>query len=299
MLSAVTLDQLRVLMAVAEEGSFSAAGRRLGRVQSAISQSVQALETALGVQLFDRALKTPVLTEVGRALLGQARQVVLEAAELQAQATAIGAGMEPELTLAVDNLFPSPPLIASLRALRLQFPDLPVTLHTAPILAAERLLREGKAHFALCGLRPGDSTDLVAEPLTMIEMTPTAAADHPLVLHGAPLSRERLGRHVQLILTDPLAPPDAPTFGVISSRVWRFVDLSRRLDFLRAGFGWANMPSHLVASDINNGELTRLELAEPGLLPRRIPIFAIHARHRPPGPAGRWFLDQLQAACRA
>ena len=44
MLDNLTLDQMRVLIAVAEEGSFSAAARRLGRVQSAISQAIQTLE---------------------------------------------------------------------------------------------------------------------------------------------------------------------------------------------------------------------------------------------------------------
>ena len=48
MINSLTLDQMRVLIAVAETGSFSAAARKLGRVQSAISQSMQALETTLG-----------------------------------------------------------------------------------------------------------------------------------------------------------------------------------------------------------------------------------------------------------
>ena len=47
--------------------AFSAAARRLGRVQSAISQSVQSLEATLGLQLFDREMKTPRLSEAGRA----------------------------------------------------------------------------------------------------------------------------------------------------------------------------------------------------------------------------------------
>ncbi len=299
MLNAMTLDQLRVLAAVAETGSFSAAGRRLGRVQSAISQQVQSLEAILGLPLFDRTLKSPTLTESGQVLLGQARQVLAEAAALQAQAAAMGGGMEPELTVAVDNLFPSPPLLNALRALRGQYPDLTVTLYTAPILAAERRLREGAAHIALCGLMPGDGGDLVAQHLTSIAMIPVAAADHPLARHGAPLPREMLGRHVQLILTDPAAPADSPNFGVISPRVWRFVDLGRRLDFLRAGLGWGNMPEHMVAPLIQSGELSVLTLTEPGLLARRIPIHAIHARDRPPGPAGRWFLERLLAACRA
>ena len=79
MLGALTLDQLRVLTTIADSGSFSAAGRKLRRVQSAISQSVRTLETAQGVALFDRSSKTPVLTEAGRVLVAQARQVQRQA----------------------------------------------------------------------------------------------------------------------------------------------------------------------------------------------------------------------------
>ena len=62
MIDSLTLDQLRVLIAVADEGSFSGAARRLGRVQSAISQAVQTLEATLELALFDRSAKKPVLT---------------------------------------------------------------------------------------------------------------------------------------------------------------------------------------------------------------------------------------------
>ncbi|HUH77072.1 MAG TPA: LysR family transcriptional regulator, partial [Devosia sp.] len=55
MLDRLTLDQLRVLVTIAELGSFSAAARKLQRVQSAISQTVRALESSLDVTLFDRS----------------------------------------------------------------------------------------------------------------------------------------------------------------------------------------------------------------------------------------------------
>src|SRR5260370_12725705 len=69
MLDSLALDQMRVLIAVAEAGSFSAAARRLGRVQSAISQAMQVLEETLRVTLFDRSGKIPVLTDAGRMVL--------------------------------------------------------------------------------------------------------------------------------------------------------------------------------------------------------------------------------------
>ncbi len=296
MIDAITLDHLRILVAVSEEGSFSAAGRRLGRVQSAISQSMQSLEANLGVQLFDRSQKTPRLTESGKSLLIQARQVLAEAAALRARAVALGNGMEPELRLAVDNLFPTQPLLASLRALQQQFPDLPVTLYTEPIFAAERRLREGSAHIALCGLRPGQASDLVRTPVTHIEMLPVAAPDHPLAKAPAPVSREQLSRHIQLLLTDPAASPDGQSYGVLGTRVWRFVDLGIRLEFLRAGFGWCNMPTHLVAPIIARGELTVLRLEGGNLLPPKLPMYSAYVPERPLGPAGRWFLRQLEGA---
>src|SRR4051812_6910382 len=107
MLDRLTLDQLRTLVAVAETGSFSAAGRKLTRVRSAVSQAVQALEAALGIPLFDRSGKTPVLTEAGRVILDDARALIGGAERLRARAQSIADDVEPELTLAVDAMFPN------------------------------------------------------------------------------------------------------------------------------------------------------------------------------------------------
>ena len=51
----VSLDQLRAFVAVVDHGSFSSAGRALGRVQSAMSHSVASLEESLGLRLLDRS----------------------------------------------------------------------------------------------------------------------------------------------------------------------------------------------------------------------------------------------------
>src|SRR5580692_3330537 len=75
MLDGVSLDQIRTFIAAVDEGSFSAAGRRLGRAQSVVSQTLANLEGQLGLQLFDRSGRIPVLTEQGRALLAVARSV--------------------------------------------------------------------------------------------------------------------------------------------------------------------------------------------------------------------------------
>lgn len=62
MLDALSLDQLRTFVTVANEGSFSAAARKLNRVQSAVSDLIAKLEANIGVPLFDRSNRYPTLT---------------------------------------------------------------------------------------------------------------------------------------------------------------------------------------------------------------------------------------------
>jgi DNA-binding transcriptional LysR family regulator len=294
MLGALTLDQLRVLTTIADTGSFSAAGRKLRRVQSAISQSVRTMETSQGVELFDRSRKTPALTEAGRVLVGQARQVLRQAELFESIASEIAAGLEPELTLAVDNFLPTQPVIASLQALRDRYPDLPVTLYTEGLGAAERRLRNRSAALALCVLFPTAQQELQTYPLMSIRLVPVAASLHPLATETRPITRDVLQEHVQLILTDPY-DSSGPSHGVVSSRIWRFVDMGSRLDFLLAGSGWATIPAHLVEPYLSNGKLVELKIRDPAVAPGfSVPIYAAHERSRPPRPAARWLLEDIQ-----
>ena len=69
MLDGITVDQFRTFIAAVDEGSFSAAGRKLRRAQSVVSQTLANLEAQLGVKLFDRSARYPRLTEGGAACL--------------------------------------------------------------------------------------------------------------------------------------------------------------------------------------------------------------------------------------
>ena len=84
-----TLDQLEVLVACAECGSFSAAARHLGRAQSAVSTAIAHLEVDLACTLFDRDGRLPRLTEAGEALLHEARAVLRQCQRLDSRARAI------------------------------------------------------------------------------------------------------------------------------------------------------------------------------------------------------------------
>ncbi|WNG43875.1 LysR family transcriptional regulator [Archangium minus] len=293
MMGNLTLDQLRVLVTIADTGSFSAAGRKLSRAQSAISQAVATLEDMQGVLLFDRSGHRPQLTEIGRVLVEQARLVLASATRFEAVAASTRAGLEPELALAIDPLVPTAPLIESLRALSGTFPALPVSFSTEGLGGSLRRLRNGSAALAICLLLPAVPDDIVAYPLLRIGLLPVAAPAHPLASLGRAATRADLEPHVQLVLTDPVEP-GGENYGLLSARLWRFVDLGRRLDFLLAGFGWCRMPEHLVAEPLAAGRLTLLHIDQDTTPRDGLTIYAAHRRDRMLGPAGRWLLEDLR-----
>jgi DNA-binding transcriptional LysR family regulator len=296
MIDPLTLDQMRVLVAVADAGSFSAAARSLSRVQSAVSQSIQTLEATLDIALFDRSYKTPQLTEAGRAIVDDARALIASAAALRARARSMAEDVEPELTLAVDAMFPIPLLMESLKALRSAFPRLPATVFTEALGGAEQRLRDKAARLAFYTLASSCPSDLSAEFMTRIVMTPVVAADHPLAALPEPLPREALEPQVQLVLTDRTPLTQNLAGGIISRHIWRFADLSTRLDFLLAGFGWCNMPGHMVSDHIAAGRLKRFQIANQDEF--TLPIYVVHERGRAPGKAGRWLIDDLRQRVR-
>ncbi|MBS7807794.1 LysR family transcriptional regulator [Variovorax sp. PCZ-1] len=293
MIGNLTLDQLRVLVTITSTGSFSAAGRQLMRAQSAISQAIASLESTQGVLLFDRSGHRPVLTDAGRVLVDQARLVLASAARFEAVAAGTRSGLEPELVLAIDPLVPTTPLIESLRALSDQFPDLPVSFSTEGLGGSLRRLRSDTAALAICLLLPAVPEDIVASPLLKIKLHAVVSPLHPLALIGRPVSQSDLESHVQLVLSDPFDPTGA-NYGVSSARLWRFVDLGRRMDFLLAGFGWCRMPEHMVEQAIAKGQLKRIDILDDPTPSDGITIYAAHKRDRLPGPAGRWLLTELK-----
>lgn len=294
MLDGVSLDQLRTFIAAAEEGSFSAAGRKLRRAQSVVSQTLANLEGQLRVSLFDRTGRYPVLTEPGKALFSEAKTVVNGMDAFKARARTLSEGLEPELSVAVDVMYPMASLTDAVGAFRLTFPSTPLRLYVEALGAVVQPVLEEACRIGVIGSLPVVPEGLHAEPLAEVPMVTVVGPSHPLAAYPGLLPSDELERHVQLVLTDRTSLSAGRNYGVLSAQIWRLADLGAKHAFLRAGFGWGHMPLAMVQADLEAGLLTRLRLqihqpATPG-----IAMFAVYRKDAPPGPAGRWFIDRLQ-----
>jgi DNA-binding transcriptional LysR family regulator len=293
MLDALSLDQLRTFIAAAEEGSFSAAGRRLHRAQSVVSHTLANLEAQVGLALFERTGRYPVLTDAGRALLGQARNAVDSMDAFKARARLLSEGLEPELAVAVDVMFPIATLTAAVQGFQQRFPTTPLRLYVEALGAVIQPLLAGQCSIAVIGSLPEVPSDCVSDYLLDVPAVTVAAASHPLAAVEGMVPRALAAEHVQLVLTDRSALTAGRDFGVLSAKAWRLADLGAKHAFLRAGLGWGHMPLHMVQEDIDTGALVRINVETMPTVGVAFSMHAVHRKDQPPGPAGRWFVQSL------
>ena len=294
MLQSVSFDQLRMFVAAADEGSFSAAARRVNRTQSAVSEAILNLEAQLGVNLFDRAGRYPKLTKEGVILLADARSVITGVDGMKARAKGIAGGLEAELTAVVDVFLPISTVADLAREFRLLFPATPLRLYVEALGSAVQPVIDGRVGLGIVGSLPAIPEGLVKERLTEIKFMMVAAVEHPLASHSGIIPKEELARHVQLVLTDRSELSAGREFGVMSPATWRLGDLFAKHAFLLGGLGWGGMPLHAVANDIAEGRLVPLRVEDVPADGLSLPIFAIYREAEPPGPAGRWMIERLK-----
>jgi len=296
MLQTVSFDQLRMFVAAADEGSFSAAARLVRRTQSAVSEAILNLEAQLGVVLFDRTGRYPKLTQEGVILLADARAVITDVDSMKARAKGIAGGLEAELSAVVDVFLPIETVAEFAREFRAQFPATPLRLYVEALGGAVQPVIDGRVSLGIVGSLPTLPQGLVQERVTEVTFMMVAAASHPLASYRGTIPKDELARHVQLVLTDRSALSEGREFGVMSLSTWRLADLFAKHAFLVAGLGWGGMPLQTVAKDIAEGRLVELlvEDVPPGGLV--LPMFAIYRDADPPGPAGRWMIDRMKRA---
>ena len=163
MLDAVTLDQLRTFIAAVDEGSFSAAGRKLRRAQSVVSQTLANLEAQLGIKLFDRSARYPRLTEEGRSLLPDARAVADNIDGFKARAHAMREGLEPELAVAMDVMYPMEGLTRAAAHSRKTYPHTPLRLYVEAMGGVIKLVLDRECSIGIIGSLPLVTDELQSE----------------------------------------------------------------------------------------------------------------------------------------
>jgi DNA-binding transcriptional LysR family regulator len=293
MLDGFTLDQLRTFIAAVDEGSFSAAGRKLRRAQSVISQTLANLEAQLGVKLFDRSARYPRLTEQGRSLFADARKVADNVDGFKARARAMKEGLEPELAIAMEVMYPIERLTRAATHHRKTYPHTPLRLYVEALGGVIKPVLDRDCSIGVIGSLPILPDQLQSEPLLDLPFATVVSPSYQLPAKRGVISASTIAKHVQLVLSDRTTLTEGRDFGVLSPQTWRLADLGAKHAFLKAGLGWGHMPLHMVKADLDSGALVKIRVEG---MPRDMvmPMRVVFRKDAPPGPAARTFIAQLR-----
>ncbi|MCG7585065.1 LysR family transcriptional regulator [Photobacterium sp. OFAV2-7] len=255
-----SFDQLQAFIAVAEQGSFSKAARELKKDRSTIHQQVGNLEIDLGLTLFDRSGKFPVMTEAARPLFRYALLVIRQAEQLQSVSESLYSRQEPELTIYHDITLPVVVIRRMDAELRQQFPDTQIHwLHRGKQEGVDALL-SGKADLSIAM----NSARTMVPPKGIAFINLGFMAFHFYTACDSSLQQlpvvtlNELQSEQQYMLENYANAGLGETLRM-SARNSMISNMDVLLGLLQDS-GWAILPLHIAESEEYRGRLKRLEV---------------------------------------
>jgi DNA-binding transcriptional LysR family regulator len=291
---AVELRDLRYFVAVAEEGHVTRAAERLGMEQPPLSVRIKALERELDVQLFRRKPRGMELTDAGRSLLGDARDLLSRLEHAVEATRSIARGEQGKLRIGIAPTAPFHPFVPRcVRAFRAANPG--VSLAVSEGLSDEVKQQLVERQLDLAFVRVSDMRDELLTVLPVLEEPLIAALPraHPLargrrkpiaslaalrndafVLYGAPGT----GIHDQTIAACAAAG-FSPSIGQLAPRI------TSTLGFVAAGMGVALVPDSMRRVAVDG---VAYRAFSPSM--RAKAVLGIASRRHDPSPIVRGFL---------
>ena len=250
---------MTVFVAVAEEGGFAAASRRLDLSAPTVTRAIAALESAIGAELFVRTTRFVRLTEAGQRYLDECRRILRQLEDAEALAAGAHVAPQGQLVVAAPTSFGQQLLVPAVVDFLAAYPAVSVRL-----LLVDRAVLLGEEGVD-AAFRMGELPDstLVAMPLGHIRR----------VVCGSPAYLDAHGR--------PQHPTDVTQHALVTSvadtrnEVWQFVEGDARIDVAikprlvtstnaaaiaaaECGAGLTRVMSYQVASSLSEGRLERL-----------------------------------------
>lgn len=288
-----SFDQLEAFVTAAEQGSFSAAARKLKKAQSAVSNAVINLEIETGVDLFDRSSRSPQLTTEGEALLKSARAIIISSHNFMAQAHSLTAGEETNLCLAIEQSVALQQVLPVLVAFEQQFPFTELELLDPGTNDVATLIRSGRADLGLMIEQEHYPQGFRFRGIGYSRLIPVCHKSHPLANIG-PLNHGDLRGHRQLVTRGLDLADDSHKVQMISPQVWLAESPYIVVDLLMQGIGWSLLHEAVVATQLASGELVKLNLDYQQVAAQK-GVDVVWTEKRALGSAGQWLRQELSS----
>lgn len=251
-----TLEQLNAFITTVETGSFSAAARKLGKVQSAVSQHISNMEADINHALFHREGRYPTLTKQGQQLLPQAKAVIAQHDRLSLQIQSLDSVVNTRLTLAIDEGIPYTRLSDTLEKIASLYPQLHIEILCA---SSKDIIELVKQKRATAGIIYNDELypeHVDFESLGSVLFDIFVSPAHPLAQTHSP-HVDMLKLHRQLVI----GSKNTTYINALSPDIWQADNYYMLLELTKSGLGWSFLPQHLSKEALMNKQICKLPIA--------------------------------------
>ena len=292
--SPLTPEALETLERIARTGSFAGAAREMGKVPSALTYSMRALEDALDVLLFDRSSRQARLTPAGEELLREGRRLLRDLDALATRVKRVATGWEGALTIAFDGLISQAALLDLTRGFYAMNPPTRLTLREEILAGTWEALISGAADLAI-----GVTGDYLPSPgievrtLGPIPFVFVCAPHHALAAATGPVSDDQLMQQRAVAVSDSARDLVPKTVNLLPGQpVLTVSSLRLKVEAIEQGLGCGWLPEPTARDALQNGRLISRQLVGRGETIAPV-SYAWRAESALGGRAQAWWLTQL------
>jgi LysR family transcriptional regulator, regulator for metE and metH len=290
------IRHLRLLDAVAQEGSVTGAAKRLHTTQSALSHQLRDAEERLATPLFLRLGRKMVLTPAGDHLVAAARRALLELGRAEEQINNVNGGGAGAIRLATECYTCYHWLPALLKRFHQKFPKVEVSIDADSTRDPVNALMAGKLDVAILSCPPKDR-HLQLSPICEDELVLTMAPDHRLTQSKFIRPRDLAGetviiyppREESTLLQKYLMPA-----GIEPKDILEIPLTEAMIEMVASGLGVALLARWAVGPHVKSGRLAARSFTTRGI---QRTWYAATLRNQPTSPFLAIFVEMLAEPC--
>jgi len=288
----MTYEQLRVLHAIATEGTFRAAAEKLNKSQPALSLMLKKLEDEIGISLFSREEYRPKLTAEGEVFYREAVKALQQMEKLGSLAKNLIAGQEAEVFLAITATARLKPLLEIIANIKAEFPATHIRLSTESMGGPITRLMRDDADIIISSMDGVPADDVEAVPYSTVNIIPVAHPEYSPAKNPHLNTRTAMQSYAQVIVADSSDGAYVQSRDVLPGGLrWTVSDFAAKKEIIQAGMGWGGMPEHLIKAELESGSLVKLNVE--GFPTRHSQLFQIRRKNYVAGIVARSLWETL------
>ena len=296
--AAITPEAVETLALVAQEGSFAAAARKLGKVPSALTYSMRVLEDELDVLLFDRSSKHAQLTPAGKELLLEGNRLLLEMDSIANRVKRVATGWEPELTIAFDSIISQKIVLQLVNQFLELNPPTRLRLRYEVLSGTWESLLRGEADIAIGVSEQQNVSGVMVESLGKLSLVFVVSPNHSLANYQGVIDADVLMQHRAIAVADSARHLEPMTIGLLPGQdVLTVPTMDMKIQGQLKGLGCGFLPESIARPYLENGQLIQKEVLN---IRREVPVGYAWRTTRmgaginsTDGLALRWWLEAL------